>query len=390
MKKFARRGLINRLKRSGVFLCAFVLVFSAVFATIDDEIEQKQREKEALLQIIEEVNAGLSETRQYMQEVNIKISAINAEISKLDGEINELSSQIVETEDDIKAKENELAKLEAELAEKQELLNKRLRVMYKEGSVGYLEVLLGADSLEELLSRADILQTIVAKDQNMILDLDEQKARTDKKKKELAYKRDYLSDLLGQRIDKKAEQKALLDDLYAYSVKLSQDEQAMKEKIAMRQAEQAEIDKIIERLELSKIAYVGGDLIWPVQGSYLITSPFGQRPELAYMAGAFHRGIDIAGNYGTPVLASQSGIVALATTRPSYGNLVILDHGGGVLTAYAHLNEYYVTPGQHVEVGEVIAAVGSTGNSTGPHLHFEVRKNGEFQDPMDYVGKYVR
>ncbi len=383
---------ISVLIKCLVFLaCAFALMFSVAFATIDDEIRQRELEKEHLLQIIDEINASLNENRKFQEDVNIKIINTNLKLGEIEREINDISDKIATTEDEIRLKEKEVAELNRLVDEKQELLNKRLRVMYKEGSVGYLEVLLGSDSLEELLSRADILQTIVKSDQDMIVELEDAKALAQKKKEELAAKKEHLAELLGQKIVKKEEQEALLADLHAYSLELIQDEEALQEAVAIRAAEQAEIDRIIERLELSKLAYVGGDFIWPVPSSYRITSPFGYRPELAYLgAGSFHNGMDIGANWGEDVLAAQSGTVVTATTMWGYGNVLMIDHGGGMVTVYGHLSEIYVSQGQDVQVGDVVAAIGSTGISTGPHLHFEVRDNGERKDPMEYVGQYVR
>ncbi len=392
MKKI--KSLIKKSSTSAVvvFACAAIIIFaaSAMFATIDEEIEAKEREREELIRRIEELNASMNLNHEISNEINRRISETNAAIAALDAEIELITGDIADTELEIEKKTEEVAEYERKLKEKQELLNKRLRVMYKAGTVGYLEVLFGADSMQELLSRADVLQKIVMSDQNMISDLEEHKRITEIKKNELDYEKKQLVYLLDQRIEKKEKQRELLDDLYAYALEAKQDREALEEQYAMRMAEQAEIERVLEQLEMSKMAYVGGSMVWPVPSSFVVSSPYGYRPELVALgAPAFHQGVDIPGDYDASVLAAQSGIVMTATYGESYGRMIVVDHGGGIATLYAHLNSIYVEVGQEVTVGEVIGGVGNTGFSFGPHLHFEVRINGDHTDPMEYIGGYL-
>lgn len=372
-------------------LVALILfVTSVVFANIDDEIKQKELEKAQILQAIEEMQKNLQETSNLLEEVNIKIFKTAEVVQKIEAEIKELDKDIKKTEGEIKVKEQEIEQANLDLQEITALLYKRLRVMYKAGTVGYLEVLFGADSMQELLSRADVLQRIVAQDQELISKLELHREKLEVRKKDFEYKRSHLAELRDQRVEKMKKQEKAVADLYAYSLQVEQDRVAFEEQVRLKQQEQAEIARMIEQLELSKEAYAGGDMLWPVPVSYEISSPFGPRPELvAFGAPYFHTGIDIAAGTGEAVVAAQKGKVITATLLYSYGNTVMIDHGGGVITLYAHMNAIYVDVGQEVDAGDTIGEIGSTGISSGPHLHFEVRENGEHIDPMVYVGFYL-
>lgn len=383
---------VFEFKRATICLLLAIAFFvtSVVFANIDEEIKKKELEKEQILHAIEEMEKSLLEKSNIIEEVNIKIFKTAEGIRKLESEIEELDRDVKKTELEISMKEQEIDAANQELEATTQLLYKRLRVMYKAGAVGYLEVLFGADSMQELLSRADVLQRIVSQDQELIDKLEVHREKLEVRKKDLEYKRGHLSDLLEQRVEKMKQQEAYIADLYAYSLQVEQDRIAFEEQVRLKQLEQAEIARMIEQLELSKIAYAGGDMLWPVPSSFIISSPFGPRPELvAFGAPYFHTGMDIQANTGESVVAAQSGRVLTATFLNSYGNTIVIDHGGGIVTLYAHLNAIYVESGQDVDAGEVIGEIGSTGLSSGPHLHFEVREDGVHIDPMVYVGFYL-
>lgn len=384
---------------SGIFVFAMIgalllaLIAPAAYATIEEienQIKLREHELEEAQKTIEEINANISGVSEILNEVNVKIYATTQKINEIEAEIRDLSSDIEATEAEIAIKEIELKRAEDETRKIQDLLYKRLRVMYKAGTVGYLEVLFGSDSMQELLSRADILQRLVAYDQGLIDELEIHKAGLENKKKDLGYKKEHLEELLAQRVEKKTAQQNLLNDLHAYSLEVQQNIAALEEQAAIKMRESEEIRNAIEQLELSKQAYIGGDMVWPVPSSYEISSPFGPRPEMvAFGAPYFHTGTDIAAPTGDPIVAAQSGTVIVSTFLSGYGYTVMIDHGGGIVTVYAHMNAIYVNVGQEVALNEVIGEIGSTGLSSGPHLHFEVRVDGTPTEPMEYIGQYV-
>lgn len=365
-----------------VVIAIFVIALSAiVFANIDDEIREKEQEREEIMELLRQSEENLRNSQEVISEINIRIVNTNNEIARIAAEIDAFNVDIEVTEEAIAKKEEELKVAEKNLAEKMELLNKRLRVMYKFGTVGYIEVLLGADSFHELLSRADVLQKIVSQDQKLITDMKEYRDEVDKAKQALEEKRQHLVELRTAQEVKHEEYLGLSADLNAYWQQAQADKESLEELIREREEAMAAIDEAIEYLELSKMAYVGGPLHWPVPGNFEITSYFGWR---TIPFAGFHTGIDIAAWTGTPVVSAQTGIVVKAQYLNSYGNTVMIDHGGNKLTLYAHLNTIDVVLGQEVVRGERIGTIGSTGLSTGPHLHFEVREGKEYTNPIEY------
>ena len=170
-----------------------------------------------------------------------------------------------------------------------------------------------------------------------------------------------------------------------YINELTEEEKQVQEKIDTYDEEIAKLDNEIYALMNLNVDYTGGIMLWPAPGYTTITSTFGYRIHPIFGLQRFHSGLDIAVPLGTSVLAANSGTVIKTAYSSSYGNMVMIDHGGGIVTAYAHLSEFVANVGDEVEKGTVIAKSGSTGWSTGPHLHFEVRVNGEYVDPTDYL-----
>ena len=366
-----------------VILCT-VLIFSGLAWASTDELKKKERELEELQEKMDALESELDANQSLQTETNQKIQGISSNIRTLEGEITTLNTNIEDTEAAIVVKTEELGVAEANIADKNELLDKRLRVMYKTGTIGYLEVLFGAEDFTDLLSRVDMIQKILVHDQNLIAELKAQRDDLEARKVDLEKTKDDLVALFTSKVSKQRELNTALSNLVAYQSELKEDEAALSEleDAALKEANQ--LTEIIKNLQLAA-TYVGGEMMWPTPGVYTITSPFGNRLHPISKQYKMHTGIDIGVSSGTPVLAAQSGTVAFANWFSSYGKAVIIDHGGGYTTLYAHLDSFNVTVGQEVSQGDTIALSGNTGYSTGPHLHFEVRINGEYVNPLDYV-----
>lgn len=267
------------------------------------------------------------------------------------------------TEKKIKAKEKEMK-------EREENLNARLKVMYKNGSLGFVDVLLGSGSISEFVSNLEIIQKIYKNDMDVLDTLDKEHKELQAIKKQLKEKR---AKLATQK-DELADEKAKLDEK---KKALKKEEDALK----------AEADRLTSEI-LSMIdknsQYIGGEFTWPCPASTYITSSFGNRLHPILKSWIFHTGLDIGCSSGKDILAAASGKVIMAQVYGGYGNCVMIDHGGGIVTLYGHASKLCVSKGDVVKRGQVVAKVGSTGRSTGPHLHFEVRKNGEYVNPMKY------
>lgn len=376
MKKLNHRVFISML------LILVILITSVAFA--NDELKKKERELEELNQQIKELDASIESNKNLQYDTNVKIKNVQTSIRALESEIEVLNKDIVDTEQAIEEKTEELEAAEVKISEKNLLLNDRLRVMYKTGTVGYLEVLFGAEDFTDLLSRIDMIQMVVVHDQNLIEFLKEQRDIIEAKKIELESYKQQLLGLFASKLKKQDELSVALNRLIAYKTELRKDELAMgeMEDELLKQADQ--LTEYIKKLELAAV-YVGGEMMWPVPGYYSISSLFGNRLHPISKEYRMHTGIDIESPRKTPLVAAQTGTIVFANWFAGYGKAIIIDHGGGYTTLYGHLDVISVKVGQVVVKGENIGQTGNTGYSTGPHLHFEVRMNGDYVDPLTYV-----
>jgi murein DD-endopeptidase MepM/ murein hydrolase activator NlpD len=334
-----------------------------------------RRVNEAQVQL-DELEEKLQKTRQVKNEITQKLQALEAELAK--------------SQEQLELAEKRLVKLSA-------ILSERVGNVYKNGEVSFLEVLLGATDFTDFITRARFLQTIISVDAGLVRDI-----KTTKKAIE-----DSRAAIEANRDETKKQQDALIAEVEridalaaAHRAQRNQvqaelnTKQEMIEKIdADRkafEASEAEFERsaneIRAQLEAARRAAGGAQtvsnpspsgFIWPVAGR--LSSPFGPR------WGRLHAGIDIAAPTGTPIAASKAGRVVISSWYGGYGNLIVLDHGGGVETWYGHNSVNSAQVGQSVGQGQVIGRVGSTGNSTGPHLHFEIRLNGRPVNPVPYL-----
>ncbi len=368
-------------------LLALVMAISLVITSVtfaNDEIKKRERELEELNSKIEALDASIDKNKNLQSETNIKIKTVQSNIRSLESEIEALSTNIADTEKAIVVKTAELEAAEIKILEKNELLNDRLRVMYKTGTIGYVEVLFGAENFTDLLSRIDMLQMIVVHDQNLIQFLKEQRDIIEQKKAELETIKQELVALSNSKLAKQDELSVALNNLIDYKADLSKDEAAMSEMEDQLLVEADQLTDIIKNLE-SAAAYIGGEMMWPVPGHYSISSLFGNRIHPISKEYKMHTGIDIQSPRKTNFVAAQTGTVIFANWFAGYGKAIIIDHGGSYTTLYAHLDVIGVQVGQVVKKGQTIGQTGNTGYSTGPHLHFEVRMNGDYVDPLTYV-----
>jgi murein DD-endopeptidase MepM/ murein hydrolase activator NlpD len=258
--------------------------------------------------------------------------------------------------------------------------------MYISGELGYLEVLLGAKDFGDFITRLDVVKRIVDYDSNLFESYKQQRKLVEQKEKELAQMQIEAQNYKNQIISRQRElqlamasREGLMRDLERQQKLYEQQEDEL-----LKQSKQ--LEKVIQQLQAkSKIKYSGGKLLWPVPSSSVITSPFGTRYHPILKQYRTHTGIDIAAQTGASILAAADGQVIFAGYYGGYGYAVIIDHGDGISTLYGHNSALLVKEGDTVKRGQVIAKAGSTGLSTGPHLHFEVRKNGVPVNPMDWL-----
>lgn len=329
---------------------------------------------------IDDKKSELSESRQKEKELKSEINELADKIDNMQGEIDELQSEINNTEFKITAAQSKLNKLKKKIEKQNDDLNERLRNMYMNDNTDFVEVLLNSGSISELLVNLELIKRIHKSDKEVLEQLQEQHDKVETQKKEL----DELNSTLQSKQDAvRDKQDALNADKSALNKKrksVASANEQLSEEIADLQAAADAVTSQIK--DYGSSGSYSGAMIWPVSGS--ISCEYGYR-YCPYHGYELHTGIDIAVGTGTSVKAAASGIVKQAYYNSSYGNMVLIDNGGGIYTLYAHNSSLLVSAGQKVSQGQVIAKSGSTGNSTGPHVHFEVRVNGQYVNPRNYL-----
>lgn len=347
---------------------------------------------------LEEQLANIQEKAARQQEITdaaaARVSDLSGQLSSVEEQVREASyayyavkKELDDTQDKIDENQELLERTEEELTDKNKMLNKRVRDIYINGQISYIDVMFGAKDFADLMTRMDVLKRIIKHDYDLVMEVKEKKAVIKTARVELE--------------KDKAAVKLLVDDADAKLTELEDLRAAKEELLAEAENDQAaseaaynelmaaseEIAALIRQSQIPNYVYTGeagaGGMVWPLNGP--VTSPYGWRTHPIYGTSRFHSGLDIGGDYGLPIVAAASGVVSHSGWISGYGYTVIIDHGGGVSTLYGHNEELTVSVGQSVGQGQTIAWCGSTGNSTGPHCHFEVRINGEVTSPYDYL-----
>lgn len=372
------------------------------------EKNKKKQEQTQLNKKIKEQKTNISNTETEKKSVNGEIESLDAKIQVASAKISSLQGEISKLNADIDENQKKLEEAQVNLSENTDALRMRLREMYKRGNVNYLEVILNSRDIEELLRNNEIISSIAKADRELIEYIKEQIDTINDAKERLQIDRAKVSANKAAVENERATYQAAVNakneymkvlesnlDLYKAEFEKAQANwESLDSEIARLQKEIAEQKKAEEaarratrvhsNISVSSGPRDGQKYTWPVPGHYSISSPYGYRvhPILGYSK--FHSGIDIPAPIGTPIVAAKSGTVIMAKLMSGYGNVVMVDHGETV-TVYAHCSAVNVDVGDSVKEGDVVAFIGSTGLSTGPHLHFEVRVNGATVNPVGYV-----
>ncbi len=379
MMKISGRGKALNLALS--LLISLSVTGTALADDLEDQLADLQRQAE-------EQQAKTNEASAKVENVSERLRQIQEELRVATAEYKEVKGQLDSVEDKISDNTELLQKTEADLKVKNKKLQQRVRDIYINGQISYVDVLFGAKDFADLMTRMDVLKRIIKHDYDLIMKVKEEKATVENTRAQLekdkAEAEVLVADAQAKKAkveDKESEQQVLLDQaIYDRDTSERMYEEIM--------AASQEVANMIRRSQMSSAGYSGapagaGGMIWPISGP--ITSEFGWRTHPIFGTARFHSGLDIGGDYGMPIYAAASGTVIYAGWISGYGNAVIIDHGGGVTTLYGHNDSLNVSEGENVAQGQVIAMCGSTGNSTGPHCHFEVRENGEPVSPYGYL-----
>lgn len=364
----------------------FVPYENTVYADDINDLEDKIKDIEAQNK---ELESNMSSVNSQIKDEEATQLLLKEQIINVAEQIDLYQQQIELMEQDIIEKIDEIGIKQVEIVYNQDMFAQRIRTSYITGPISYMDILLSSESFSEFLRKSDVIQRITQSDQQLLTSLEAQRTVLNMQlnelnvaeeelvatKEELDTKKDSLNTMQNSSIQAEKE-------LEATYLKYAADKKANEDEI---KKQQEEIDRIIAELASQGQPPADGTFLWPVPSSANISSPYGYRSWGSYTE--FHYGLDISAGYGTNIVASNAGTVILAKIQPytGYGNHVMIDHGGGYVTLYAHASSLLVEVGQVVNRGDVIAKIGSTGNSTGNHLHFEVRINGAYQNPINYV-----
>ena len=377
------------------YFCIFVFANDSITneitnSTTNSIADELEKQKEDVENKLEEANTELEYVQDELSDTMLKVQETEDKILKYQKEVDELGEKMETLQKSIDESTAKLEIASQNYEEKSDLLAKRLVAMYEAGDTQYLDVLLKSKSITEFISRYYIIQEVAEYDSILINEVEQEKNNIETTKQKLENEQAEI-----KIIKAKNEQTTIvLSNMQtlqkSYISELSEDEKKLQEQITEYKNDQAEIERQIllaTNVIDPDIQYTGGEMLWPVAISgTVITSDYGVREHPIQGIVKEHTGIDIGNTpTGTPVVAAADGVVTYAGWLGGYGNCVMINHGEGVVTLYGHGNKILTSVNKEVKQGETIMEVGSTGNSTGPHLHFEVRVNGTCTSPWQFV-----
>ena len=379
-------------------------------AATSSELEQSIKEKESAISQAQEEKKQLQSTMSNIQAMVDSLESskndLEAYVKQLDGNLAEIQSKIDELKKMISDKEEEIEETQQMLDEAVErekeqyaAMKVRIQYAYEKGNSNSLEMLLPAKSFGELLNNANYMEEMNAYDQRQLEEYQKNRELVETCKTALEEEQEVLQQAKAEVEKEEAGLETLISQkeqqITAFQGDISNKEAALKEyeadiaaqnsTIAALEAAAAAERKQLEELNKPKVTYDGGMFQLPLTSYKRISDEYGYRMHPTLGVQKFHNGVDFAAPSGTPILAAYGGTVVGAAYNSSMGNYVMINHGDGLYTIYMHASALYVSQGQTVSKGEQIAAVGSTGRSTGPHLHFSVRVNGEYVNPWNYL-----
>ncbi len=373
------------MKKRLTLLMVMLYIFSCVVipasaSNLDKAKQQQKNVKGELSQIAGQKKALSSQIEQGKENKE----NLDSQAQKVQGNVNKKSVEISDVKSDIKRITKEIEQIDKDYKAKTELFKTRMRIMYQNMNQSPFEVFVESKSLSEFFSRLEIISLVKENDSKLIQEIITGRESTELQKqdklRELQEKNTQLKTLTNKVSDIKSSSKKVQSEIEASKSKLQDLEKKEDEMIALSK----ELAKKITQLSSTTAKYAGGVLAWPTPGYTRISSPFGYRIHPIYKVRKFHTGVDIDAPSGATIVAANSGKVIMAGWNGGYGNCVIIDHGGGLATLYAHQSKIMVQEGDYLKKGDTVGKVGTTGLSTGPHLHFEARKSGNTTNPLDY------
>ena len=380
---------MEKKKLVGVLLALWLAVLPLYGAMcFADTADDKRAELNDVRQRMERMQTRKEQARRKAESASAELSEVMGSLNELQAQANNLQKKSDTLQGKINDNQAKLEKKQQEMQERMLIYRKRLRDIYINGQINYLDVLLGAKDFSDFSSRMYLLQKIISRDLDLLEKLKQDAAEINSRKEQLAAEMKEIKATQTELEAKKAKVNKLREQRAYMLYKAQEEEQSSQEEYERLLAISENIASMLRNMEnAGGGAPAGqggtGQFMWPCNGP--ITSYYGWRTHPIFGTTKYHSGMDIAVDSGTPIHAADSGTIVYSGWLGGYGNCVMIDHGGGLVTLYAHNSALNVGEGQYVSKGAVVAYAGSTGYSTGPHCHFEVRLHGELTEPLNYL-----
>ena len=395
MRQYTFKTRLVAALLSGVVLCGTPAYIMA-------EDEDLTNQLDSIQQQVNQQNAAKADAETVIGSVSEQLRQIEEQLRQATAELGTIKEQRVAVENDITLNERQLAEAQKRLEGRESVFYKRVRDIYINGRLSYLDVVIGSKDFSDFANRLEVLKRIIDSDITLINEIKKERSEIEAHKQKLEADRAKLVELEKAALAKQAEIEQKKAERNVVLQKAQNDRATAMQAIEELNASSAQVSAMLKERQAARAAAAAaaaqssggqgasdnwvqgtGQLGWPVSGE--ITSPYGYRVHPIWGTTIYHSGIDIGIDEGTPVHAADGGVVVWSGWMGGYGYAVVIDHGNGLSTLYGHNSELAVDEGQSVAKGQVISYAGSTGNSTGPHVHFEVRANGDPVDPMGYL-----
>lgn len=383
------------IKRLFFVLLILAMVFALGAGVFAAKVDDLKEEKQEIDSQIKDKQEDLESNKDAQSEAQSQLDSINANLDSVQAEITKLYDELAVAEENLARQQEEYSAIKSQLDESQKALQSRVNAIYRNGDISYWDVLFNSENVQDFISGFIFLSKIVEEDQKIIGSIRENKVLAEEKLHELEVTR---NEIVALQVEKEAEEAeyakqaeaklALLDTLESEQAAL---EKEIDEMEAQSGSIASEINSYYASLSASDPGYTytgSGVFTWPLSTGGTLTSNYGYRIHPISGVRKMHTGVDLAAPAGTPILAAESGTVSLVRKLGTgYGWYVVVSHGSNISTLYAHMSSIIVSEGQAVSRGQQLGGVGTTGSSTGNHLHFEVRVNGSHVSPWGYISR---
>lgn len=364
---------------TAVSLFGSTVAIAATEADLKAQLEKNNNAIEAKENEIKQVESKKKTLLDEIEELDYEMNKAQKELDNIQGQINTLNGQI-------KNKEKNIEDANNKMEEEEILLQKRIRAMYENGEVTYIKLLMDSSSFSDFIKRCELADRMVEADRELFNELEELKTQIADEVKALEEDKVVVEAAKRQEADNKAKLATSRSAKDSRVKLLEKDVKELQKQLDRELEESQAIERQLRELSgTSTVVSKNEKFIWPAAYSKSITCKYGPRIHPITKKKSNHTGIDIRASMGSNIYATASGKVVTAGWNTAYGNMIIIDHGNGITSLYGHASKLVVKVGDTVNQGDIIMKAGSTGYSTGPHLHFEVRKNGTPQDPKNYL-----